>query len=52
MTFSIDTVVHKTLNTVHITNGIIYVVSLILNSIWLIICMKLCHRVALRKIQS
>ena len=48
MTFSIDTVVHKTLNTVHVTNGIIYVVSLILNSIWLIICMKLCHRVALR----
>ena len=48
MTSMIDKGIHNTLNVIHATNGIIYIVSFILNLFWIIICMKLCHRVALR----
>ena len=45
---SIFETVHTTLNVLHITNGIIYVISFFLYSTWLIICMKLCYRMGLR----
>ena len=44
----IYTEIHKTLDVIRITNWIIYAASMSLNLIWLIICMKLCYRVALR----
>ena len=47
MTPIIETGVHTTLDVLRNTNGVIYLVSF-LNVIWLIICMKLCHRTAKR----
>ena len=47
MAFIINTAIHTTLDVLHITNGVIYVLSLFLLSIRLIICMKLCYRMAI-----
>ena len=47
MTSITDTELHYTLGVIHITWCIIFVASFVLNVIWLIVCMKLCYRMAI-----